>query len=72
VDFYRATVAPKELVYLRRADFPSGGTAWFVLQSKEADGARAIEVDGVGYELAGVFPYYGPGGWTWSVYRRRG
>ena len=74
LSYYRRYLQPEQqLVYARRADLRQPGPTWLILHSfaQPPQPSLAITVKaGTSYRLKRSFPYYGPSGTHWFVYRR--
>ena len=75
VIFYRRYLpARPAITYTPHDALPRGGTEWILLETivREPEPKTKIRRAGKDYDLVGWFPYRGPSGLHWFLYRRSG
>ncbi len=71
IQFYtRYLPTDKHMFYYDANAWPAEGSEWFLIHSQTHDYVprRAITVRGIGYRLAGEYPFSELSGWNWYVY----
>lgn len=75
LNFYaRRMKTGQKILYHDQVDWPKDGPMWYVTHSQERDPQppkQFTDWNDNQYVLAKTFPYSGPSGWHWFIYRNR-